>query len=107
MSGAPCTDRSLQNERTALAWRRTALSLLVATATIAKVTSLHEGVLAWAWLLVGIPGALAVLVMSTRTYQARRVDAAAVSPWPPIAASALVSLGAGVLSIVTILGVRV
>lgn len=102
-----CADRSLQNERTALAWRRTALSLLVATVTIAKVTSLHEGVLAWAWLLVGIPGALAVLVLSSRTYRIRRIDAAAVSSWPLIASSGLVTLGAGVLSIATVLTVSV
>lgn len=102
-AGTPGSDPGLQNERTTLAWRRTALSLLVATATMAKLTAEHWQVLALLWLLLGAPGAVGILVMSSRTYRRRRTDVLAVSPWPLIAWSTVITVGAGVLTVASVL----
>lgn len=99
---SPLADPGLQNERTALAWRRTALSLLVATATMAKVTATtwHAGALAW--LLVGVPGAAGMLVVSSRTYRARRARPTSRSPWTLVLMGLVATVGTGVLAAVSV-----
>ena len=74
-AGLPASDPGLQNERTAMAWRRTALSLMIATATMTKVTASAWGAAAGLWMLVGTVGGLGILVESSRSYSARRADA--------------------------------
>ena len=99
---SPLVDPGLQNERTALAWGRTALSLLVATATMTKVaaSSWHLGALAW--LLVGVPGAAGMLVVSSRTYHLRRARPTSFSPWSLVLMGLLTTVGTGVLAAVSV-----
>lgn len=97
-------DPGLQNERTSLAWRRTALSLMVLSATLAKVTGGAGQVVSLGWLAFGLPGALALLILSSRAYRARQRDVFAVSPWPLIAWSTVIVVGAGILTIGGVVG---
>lgn len=100
----PVPDSGLQNERTSLAWRRTALALLVAAATMAKVTAPEWGAAAAAWLLVGAPGALAILVGSSRIYQARRTDSLAAPPATAVVLASATTTAIGALALVLLLG---
>ncbi|GAA4672876.1 DUF202 domain-containing protein [Nocardioides nanhaiensis] len=95
----PAMDRGLQNERTAMAWRRTALSLMIATATMTKVTASACGAAAGLWLLVGTVGGLVILVESSHRYSARRADAITQAPgWSVLIASGTVAI-MGLLSL--------
>lgn len=99
----PAMDRGLQNERTAMAWRRTALSLLIATATMTKVTASAWGATAGLWLLVGTAGGLVILVESSHRYSARRADATTRAPgWSVLIASGTVA-AMGLLSLALML----
>lgn len=104
MSSAPPTvDPGLQNERTALAWRRTALSLLVTAVTVAKVSAPQWRPVVLVWLVIGIGGAVGMLVVSSRTYQSRRADQSSVSPWPLIQLSVVTTVGVGALATYSVL----
>ena len=96
-------DPGLQNERTALAWRRTALSLLVAAVTVAKVSASHWHPVILVWLGVGIGGAVGMLIVSSRTYQSRRINPLHHSPGPLILLSVLTTAGVGVLATYSVL----
>jgi uncharacterized membrane protein YidH (DUF202 family) len=100
---SPEVDPGLQNERTVLAWRRTALSLLVAAATMAKVTASSWHVVALVWLLIGVPGAAGIVVASSIAYRARRADRSSFSPWALVLLGVVVTVGIGVLAGVSVL----
>lgn len=59
----------LQNERTALAWQRMALSVLAGSAIITRVTLDRLGVVALIGLAVTVPLCVWVLVESERRYR--------------------------------------
>jgi uncharacterized membrane protein YidH (DUF202 family) len=61
-------DPSVYNERTALAWQRTALALMAASAVVARLTLDRIGVLAVASVLVTVPLAAWVMVESRGRY---------------------------------------
>jgi uncharacterized membrane protein YidH (DUF202 family) len=70
----------LQKTRTALAWRRTALSLCGATVVLVKVALPRWGEASVGCLLAGVGGALALFWASTRHYRARlRAEAVTAS----------------------------
>ena len=77
-SGPP--DPGLQPERTALAWRRTALSVLVVAAGVARVVTPVLGVLALLAAAAGGLQALAVTVLADRRYRAARRGPAGAGP---------------------------
>lgn len=62
-------DPGLQNERTALAWTRTALALLAASAIVARLALDRIGAAAMAVVLGMIPLALWGLAVSARRYR--------------------------------------
>lgn len=62
------TASGVSNERTALAWQRTALALLAASAIVARLTLARLGVVAVVSLLVVLPLALWVMVESRGRY---------------------------------------
>lgn len=88
----------LQNERTSLAWRRTALSLVVAAGTMAKVTATQWHGVALVWLLLGVPVGLAVLVRTSTSYRHRRADRAK-EPGVAVVLVALSTAAVGALSL--------
>lgn len=96
-------DPGLQNERTSLAWRRTALSLLVGVATMTKVTAPEWGAAAGAWMLAGLPGSVAILVWSTRTYHARRVDSLVEAPAVAVVLASATTVAVGGLALAMVL----
>ena len=61
-------DPGVYNERTALAWQRTALALIAASAVVARLTLERIGVLAIASVLVAMPLAVWVMVESRGRY---------------------------------------
>lgn len=65
-------DQGLQPERTSLAWRRTALALVVGSLLALRILSSRAG--GWALLpaVLGTAMALAVLVLSHRRYERQR-----------------------------------
>jgi uncharacterized membrane protein YidH (DUF202 family) len=64
----PETDPGVHNERTALAWQRTALALLAGSAVVARLTLDRIGVLAVVSVAVTMPLALWVMVESRGRY---------------------------------------
>jgi uncharacterized membrane protein YidH (DUF202 family) len=68
-SGKPVSDVGLQPERTALAWRRTALALAVGSLIGARVLSEDLGVWAAAPAALGVVAAVAVFVVAQRRYR--------------------------------------
>jgi uncharacterized membrane protein YidH (DUF202 family) len=62
-------DPGAANERTALAWQRTALSVLAGSAALAKLTADRLGIAAMLSVVVGAPLALWVLVESRGRYR--------------------------------------
>lgn len=62
-------DDGAQNERTALAWTRTSLSLLVGVVLAARLTAGTLGVAAVVFGIVVVPLALAMLVWAGRRYR--------------------------------------
>lgn len=62
------TGPGLQNERTALAWQRTALSVLAGAAALARLTADRLGPLALAGLAVALPLTLWVFFESRGRY---------------------------------------
>jgi uncharacterized membrane protein YidH (DUF202 family) len=66
------------NERTALAWQRTALALLGAALVLARLTYDRIGPVALIFLVIAVPSAVWVLLVSRRRYldhAASRADA--------------------------------
>lgn len=61
-------DRGAQNERTALAWTRTALALLVGVVLASRLAAESLGPAAVVFGLVVAPVAVAVLVLARRRY---------------------------------------
>lgn len=62
-------DRGIQNERTALAWQRTALSLMAASAILSRLTITRLGALGLLTLAVAFPLSLWVFLQSRQRYQ--------------------------------------
>jgi uncharacterized membrane protein YidH (DUF202 family) len=62
-------DPGAGNERTALAWQRTALSVLAGSAALTKLTADRLGIAATLSVVVGAPLALWVLVESRGRYK--------------------------------------
>lgn len=94
------TDPGLQNERTSLAWRRTALSLVVAAGTMAKVTAGEWHAVSLSWIVVGIPVGLALLVAASTSYDARRGDHLARDPGLAVLLTSAATVLVGVLSLI-------
>ena len=67
-------DPGLQNERTALAWQRTALSVLAGAALMGRLVLGTDPVLVVMELAVALPLALWVLLDSRRHYAERRAS---------------------------------
>jgi putative membrane protein len=63
-------DAGLQNERTALAWTRTALALLAAVFLAARITVAQLGAFTVVITAVTLPLATAVLAAASRRYRA-------------------------------------
>ncbi|WP_068277096.1 DUF202 domain-containing protein [Aldersonia kunmingensis] len=63
------TSPGLQNERTALAWQRMALSVLAGSAIVTRLTLDQLGVFALLGLAVTVPLCIWVLVESERRYR--------------------------------------
>ena len=61
-------DAAVYNERTALAWQRTALALLAASAVVARLTLERVGLLAVVSVVVTMPLALWVMLESRGRY---------------------------------------
>ncbi|MCX5046211.1 DUF202 domain-containing protein [Aldersonia sp. NBC_00410] len=66
---SPSTSPGLQNERTALAWQRTALAVLAGAAVVTRMTLHRLGIFALVGLLVAIPICVWVLVESRSRYR--------------------------------------
>lgn len=62
-------DRGIQNERTALAWQRTALSLMAASAILSRLTITRLGALGLVTMAVAFPLSLWVFLQSRQRYQ--------------------------------------
>jgi uncharacterized membrane protein YidH (DUF202 family) len=93
------SDPGLQPERTALAWRRTSLALVVGS--LAAVRVLPQLIGAWGYAAAGLAFAVSVgiLIASHRRYLSRVPSGGGL-----IGATALVVLLAGVAALVAILG---
>ncbi|WP_051579539.1 DUF202 domain-containing protein [Pseudonocardia acaciae] len=83
-------DPGLQPERTALAWRRTALGLAAAAAVAARVLFPTLGVLAVCLAAVGGAGAIGLWVWGSRRYRQvhRRPDGVALAGFAVLATAA-------------------
>ncbi|MGY1592439.1 DUF202 domain-containing protein [Geodermatophilus sp. SYSU D00965] len=114
MSGAPdrVFDAGLQAERTALAWRRTALALGVGAVGAGRLAAPVVGALAVALAALGLVQAVAVAVAAQRRYRlasrslTARGDLSAVSSGLPIAALALTGVTVGLLALAFVLDPR-
>jgi uncharacterized membrane protein YidH (DUF202 family) len=71
-SGVAAGAGGVANERTALAWMRTALALLGATLLATRVVAGRLGLLAAAFAVIALPVAVVVLVDAGRRYRAAR-----------------------------------
>ena len=65
----PPYDPGLQNERTSLAWSRTALALVVAVLLAARITLGELGLLTIIFTIFTLPLAVGVLVSASRRYR--------------------------------------
>jgi uncharacterized membrane protein YidH (DUF202 family) len=63
----------VQNERTALAWQRTALSLMAGSAIVSRLTFERLGAVSLASVLLALPLALWVFLESRRRYRGEAV----------------------------------
>lgn len=81
----------VQNERTALAWQRTALSLMAGSVALTRLTFDRLGLVSLASVVVTVPLCLWVLSHSRRRYQRRAAasTAAAASGHGAVASAAL------------------
>ncbi|KWW97882.1 hypothetical protein TH66_20985 [Carbonactinospora thermoautotrophica] len=73
-------DPGVQNERTALAWARTALGLTVCALLAARLARTHEPRATLAVAFLGTATAGAVLYAASRRYRARAADLRAGRP---------------------------
>ena len=73
-------DRGRANERTALAWQRTALSLLGAALILARLTYDRIGPFALTFLAIAVPATTWALLVGRQRYVAQATTSAAVSP---------------------------
>lgn len=80
VKGAGGRDVGLQNERTALAWQRTALSLIVGSAVVSKVTFERLGYLSTISMAVAVPAAVWIFLDSRGRYRQRRSSSITTSP---------------------------
>lgn len=71
-TGPPTVDRGLQPERTALAWRRTALAFAAVGLLLGRVVAEAAGALALLPVTFGIVAALAILLAERRRYRTQR-----------------------------------
>jgi putative membrane protein len=114
VSGAPdrVFDTGLQAERTALAWRRTALALGVGAVGAGRLAAPVVGAGAVGLAGLGLVAAVAVAAAAQRRYRvaarslAARGDLAAVPAGLPIAALALTGVAVGLLALAFVLGPR-
>lgn len=90
----PAGGRSVPNERTALAWTRTALALAAAALVAVRITIDRLGALAVALAVLAVVLAIVVLVAAARRYRTAQTGLAAGDPLPdgrlPAVVSALV-----------------
>ncbi|WP_129666949.1 DUF202 domain-containing protein [Phytoactinopolyspora endophytica] len=75
-------DPGAQNERTALAWTRTGLALLLAVVLASRLTAEPLGLAALAFGLVVAPIAVAILVLARRRYGAAHRSLHVAQPLP-------------------------
>ena len=101
MSAAP--ERGTQNERTSLAWQRTALAIAGAAAVLARLTFDRLGVWALLALLLTLPAPLAVLLTGRGRYRYRAAPGSHPerrTPWlggiPPLTLAVAVAVLAAV-----------
>jgi uncharacterized membrane protein YidH (DUF202 family) len=73
-------DRGRANERTALAWQRTALSLLGAALILARLTYDRIGPFALIFLAIAVPATVWVVLVGRQRYVAQSMSTASVSP---------------------------
>jgi uncharacterized membrane protein YidH (DUF202 family) len=105
-------DAGLQAERTALAWRRTALALAVGAVGAGRLAAPVVGVLAVGLAGLGLVQAVAVAVAAQRRYRVAhrsltaRGDLTAVRAGLPIAALALSAGTVGLLALAFVLDPR-
>ena len=66
---APDSDPGVQNERTALSWQRTALSLLAGAAAVSRLTTHQLGTVALVPVLTALPLTLLVFFEGRGRYQ--------------------------------------
>ncbi|MFD1812175.1 DUF202 domain-containing protein [Rhodococcus gannanensis] len=99
------TDSGLANERTALAWQRTALSVVVGTAVITRLVGLTSGFM-WVAFLVGVTLLVAWALAMSRVRCLRVSDSrrgAARSGLPSLMLAGVVCLvGVGELIVVLV-----
>ncbi|MCU1477026.1 MAG: hypothetical protein JWQ64_1719 [Subtercola sp.] len=112
LSDAPF-DRGLQAERTALAWRRTGLSLALGSLAAARVLSDALGLFSYALGLVGLATAAYVITKADRRYRVAHASLTSTAEHPAgprlttggalLGAMTLFVLAAGVLGVVFVL----
>ena len=92
VKGAGGRDVGLQNERTALAWQRTALSLIVGSAIVSKVTFERLGHFSTISMAVAVPAAVWIFLDSRGRYRQRRSGSITTSPRNGAARAAALSI---------------
>jgi uncharacterized membrane protein YidH (DUF202 family) len=85
----PRRDTGISNERTELAWQRTALSLVAGSAIITRLTFDRLGTIAFVALLAALPLSLWVLVDSRLRYRRDQQPGRPVGPRGGFSAAAL------------------
>ncbi|PSL02518.1 uncharacterized membrane protein YidH (DUF202 family) [Haloactinopolyspora alba] len=95
-------DSGAQNERTALAWTRTALALLLAAVLATRLAAEPLGVLAVAFGAVTAPLAVLVLLMARRRYRRAHDALHGERALPDGRLPALVTLITGLLAVLEI-----
>ncbi|MEF2976643.1 DUF202 domain-containing protein [Subtercola sp. YIM 133946] len=120
MTGSPARslgdapfDRGLQAERTALAWRRTALSLALGSLAASRVLSTVLGLGSYALGMLGLAAAACFLVSADRRYRRAHASLTSTAAHPRgprltssgtmLLAMMLVALAAGALASVYVL----
>ncbi len=112
LSDAPF-DRGLQAERTALAWRRTGLSLALGSLAAARVLSPVLGLFSYALGLLGLAAAAYFITTADRRYRVAHASLTSTAEHPAgprlstggalLGAMTLFALAAGIVGVVFVL----